>query len=321
MSKLGWIKFGFEEMKFLKSFKDFEILYDKKLPFLIPRLTSSRMADAVPPSLQLEPTNYCNLNCICCPRERMGREKGFMDFGLFRKVIDDASRIGVKRVHLYLHGEPMLHPRIVEMIGYIKSKGLGFNMATNGMFLDKGKTEAILRSGVNSADYIMFSMLGYSKEVHEKIMRYVNHERVIKNLTDLLQLRRKLKINGPVVEAVFYRMPENEGEDGQFIKKWSGVADHVKAVGKISRSFADFKMRETSALRNKTCSLLWERMTVCWNGDTVLCALDVDGHHVLGNLEGESISDIWSCEALLTIKKLHRQNNFKGLRLCSSCDE
>ena len=83
-----------------------------------------------------------------------------MDFELFQRIIDEAARVGVKRVHLYLHGEPLLHPQIVDMISYIKSRNLVVHLTTNGMLLDKEKAEAILRSGVNGADHFRISVLG-----------------------------------------------------------------------------------------------------------------------------------------------------------------
>ena len=44
-------------------------------------------------SLIIEPTNTCNLRCtFCFVTEGMTRKEGFMDFGLFKKVIDDCPR-------------------------------------------------------------------------------------------------------------------------------------------------------------------------------------------------------------------------------------
>ena len=197
--KLRWLRYGLEEIKFIRSFNDLRN-FTQKLLHLKSRLSGNPVRDTnVPLSLQIEPTNHCNINCICCPRERMERATGYMDFGLFRKIIDDASEIGVKRVHLYLHGEPLLHPRIVNMIGYIKSGGLRITIATNGMLMNKEKIEGILHSGVNSGDHFMFSILGYSKVVHEGIMRGVNHEKVKKNLLYCLEMRKLYKLNGPII--------------------------------------------------------------------------------------------------------------------------
>jgi radical SAM protein with 4Fe4S-binding SPASM domain len=228
----------------------------------------------------------------------------------------------VKRVHLYLHGEPMLHPQIVEMVGHIKSKGLAVHLTTNGMPLNKEKMKAILQSGVNSADRFIFSILGYSKDVHERIMKGVNHDRVIKNVYDFIELRRKHKMNGPVIETVFYTMPENEREIDQFFNYWHGVADHVTVVDSVSKQFSEFRTGGYSSIpvRKRTCINLWERMTIFWNGNVTTCIADVDGICRLGSLKEKSITEIWNCEKLLSIKKLHKEKSFQDLPLCSRCD-
>ncbi len=323
MPSIGsWIRFGLEEIKFLKSFKDLRIFYEQKLPFLVPRVARNGLREArVPLSLQLEPTNHCNLDCICCSRKTMKRRKGYMDFSLFQKIIDDAALIGVRRIHLYLHGESLLHPQIVRMISYIKSKGMGITLATNGMLLDREKTEAILQSGVNSADYIQFSILGHSKAVHERIMKGVNHEGVLESLFGFLRVRKRIKANGPIIETVFYRMPENQEEESAFVNNWSGIVDHVHPVGEISKQFASSKGNANSTpVRTKTCHNLWERMTVFWNGDVTRCIADLDGNYRVGSLKEKSITQIWNCDELSAIRRLHKKKQFTNLALCSNCD-
>jgi radical SAM protein with 4Fe4S-binding SPASM domain len=320
--KLKWIRYGLEELKIIKSFNDLKILYNQKLPFFISRFSGSPVNNYdVPPSLQIEPTNHCNLDCISCSRDRIKRVKGYMDFDLFKKIINEASEIGVRRIHMYLHGEPMLHPKIIEMIKYVKARDLGITMATNGMLFDRGRIESILQAGVNSGDYFTFSMLGYSKEVHEAVMRKVNHDKVIRNLIAFLETRKSFGMSGPVIETVFYRMPENEHEEKEFIKTWRGIVDHVHPVGEISKQFAKFKTVEGNLpRREKTCKNLWERMTVYWNGDITTCIADLEGNEVFGNLNEVSIKDAWNHHKLLKFKSMHRDGRFQELYLCSNCD-
>lgn len=320
-SKDSSLRYGLEELRFLRSFKDARILVDK-VAYLVPRTTGALGLFAkVPPSLQIEPTNYCNVNCACCPTSRSARRKGQMDFDLFRQIIDDASQIGVKRIRLFLHGEPMLHPRAVEMMSYIKSKGLAFHLTTNGMAFDKDRIEAVLHSGVTCGDHITFSMLGYSRAVYESIMRGARLDRVSENVFCFLEMRKRLKVNGPVIETVFYRMPENEHEEAEYVRYWRGRVDHARLGGGISESFSEYKKkRHANALRSRTCSNLWERMTVFWNGDVTLCCQDVDGDWVLGNLGQDSIERIWSGEQLLSIRRLHEQGQFARIPFCAECD-
>lgn len=244
-----------------------------------------------------------------------------MDFNLFTRIIDDASKIGVRRVHLYLHGEPMLHPRIIDMIAYTKFRGLGITMATNGMLFDEERIKMILKSGVNSSDYITFSILGYSKEVHESVMRGVDHYKVIENLSNFLKLRKEYKLNGPIIETVFYKMPENEHEAHEFSRHWQGIVDHVHPVGEISKQFANYEVDGAAIpVRNNTCNNLWERMTVFWNGDVSTCIADLNGELIFGNLENKKITELWNCDELLRIRSMHKRKEFSKLKLCAKCD-
>lgn len=316
------IKYAVEELKFVKKLEDLKIIYNQKMPFFISKIIHNPLASLdVPLTLQIEPTNLCNLNCICCSRNKMKREKGFMDFGLFKSLIDNASDIGVKRIQLYLHGEPFLHLDIVEMIHYIKLKKIGVTIATNGMLLDSNLSEGILNAGVNSSDYLTFSVLGVSREVHEKIMRGVDHNKVIENILYLLELRKNLKVNGPIIETIFYKMPENKMEENQFKKNWNGVVDHVRVVGKISEQFASYQTGSNPIpLRNKICRNLWERMTIYWNGLVTICIADLDGVEVYGDVKKNKIADVWKIEKLLKIKALHKEKKYEDLKICSQCD-
>ena len=244
-----------------------------------------------------------------------------MDIDLFRKIIDDASAMGVRLVFLYLHGEPTLHAQIVEMIRYMKSKKVAVHLTTNGILLNKEKIKRILESGVNSADYITFSIMGSSKEVHEGIVKRGKYDKTVENIHIFLNLRRKLRMNGPIIETIFYTMPENKHEEEEYVKTWKGVVDHVRQGGDISESFAEYKRDErTLPLRTRTCRNLWQKMTIFWNGDVTMCCEDVDGDWILGNLNEQSISEIWNRGRMLTIKRVHKHKRFEKIPLCSICD-
>jgi radical SAM protein with 4Fe4S-binding SPASM domain len=219
---------------------------------------------------------------------------------------------------LFLFGEPLLHPEIVKMIQYIKSKGMPFHLTTNGALCDDKMGEAILRSGVTSADYLTFSILGFSKEVHENIMRGVNHELVLENVKNFIKNRKRLGINGPVVETVFYSIPENEHELKPFLEYWSKIVDHAIDGGKAIEAFIDQKSCKKA--RTQTCPQLWERMAIHWNGDVAICGEDVNGEEIVGNLRDQSIRDVWSGDKLIQIKKIHKNGEFKRIAMCEFCD-
>ncbi|MFW6149154.1 MAG: SPASM domain-containing protein [Atribacterota bacterium] len=318
--KNKWTRHGHNLLDSLRSIKNLRIFYVNL--FTIFTRAGVTFYTRLPPTLQIEPTNFCNLNCHYCPTQKQSsRKKGYMKFDLFQKIVNEASEIGVAKVDLYLHGESLLHPQFVEMLRYIKSKNLSVNIDTNGMLFTSKKIKDILHSGLDRTDSFTFSLYGYSKQVNERLMDGVNHEKVIKNIHDFLKLRKKYEMCGPVIRTIFYTVPENKDEKEKFVEYWREIVDIV-IVSRISKSFSEYKGEKiTTPLRKKNCWILWNRMTIFWNGDVTFCGCDVDGDYVLGNLKEQSIKEIWNSKKLLAIKKIHKKKQFQKIPLCARCDE
>jgi len=244
-----------------------------------------------------------------------------MSLSLFQRLIDDAAGSGISRVHLYLHGEPFLHPRILDMIAAIKRAGLGFNLVTNGQLLDSGISERLLKCGPDISDYVVISVLGSTKAVHEQTMRGICHERVLRNAADLMALRRKMNLNGPVVQSIFYTLPENHHEAPLYLKQWKKLVDHAYCIGGMSQSFAAMGQSDgVLPLRRATCRNLWQRLTIYWNGDATICCEDIDGTCVFGNANTQCIGQLWTSPTLCGIKTAHSEKRFQDVELCARCD-
>ena len=67
--------------------------------------------------LYVEPTNRCNLDCRTCMRHGWEESLGFMEFGLFEKIMADL-RSFPERPDIFFggFGEPLGHPRIADMV-------------------------------------------------------------------------------------------------------------------------------------------------------------------------------------------------------------
>jgi len=316
------LRYAFEELKFLKSFKDLQIFADKiayKLPTLGKGLPS-RKVTAVPMSIQIEPTNGCNLRCTTCPNSRATFVRGNMDLDLFKKIVDDAATIGVRRVHLFLRGEPMLHPRIFDMIAYIKSKGLSLHLTTNGSRLTPDMGAELLGAGVNSADQLTVSILGHSKERHEATMPGINHDEVISNILGLMALRKKLNVNGPVIETILNAPPENQHESEEFKSFWTGKVDHAR-LGDYSVEFDKYGTDEVqSVVRTTPCTGIYDRLNVFWDGQVPQCNGDIFGEIILGNMQDNSITELWHCERLQEVRRVHQEWKLEDEPMCLHCD-
>jgi hypothetical protein len=74
------------------------------------------------------PTFRCNLSCPYCMSAPQARQEA--DFTTVRKVIDWASRAGVRRLRLY-GGEPSLYPEFAGLLSEAREAGLRVYMASN----------------------------------------------------------------------------------------------------------------------------------------------------------------------------------------------
>lgn len=80
----------------------------------------------------IEITNVCNLNCSFCPKTK--RTQSFMDVKFFKKVASQVKEY-TNQVYLHVMGEPLLHPKIKEMMGICEEFNLQVNLTTNGTLL------------------------------------------------------------------------------------------------------------------------------------------------------------------------------------------
>ncbi len=105
----------------------------------MPERRSLAMYQAPPPrSVRISLTDRCDLACVYC---RPSRSDGYLEDRLddagWRTMLEALARSGVRRVRI-TGGEPLLHPRVVDMVAFVTS--LGFDdvaLTTNGTRLER----------------------------------------------------------------------------------------------------------------------------------------------------------------------------------------
>ncbi len=77
-------------------------------------------------------SNTCNINCQICETQVSKATKGNMDFALVQSVIDQWKTRGIASIVLHHVNEPLLHPRIFDILLYLEDAGLSATISTNG---------------------------------------------------------------------------------------------------------------------------------------------------------------------------------------------
>src|SRR5262245_58625779 len=76
-----------------------------------------------PIEITLESTAKCNLYCPMCPRHIYTFDNENMDLALYKKIVQDCKDY-VEFIWPYGIGEPMIHPKIFEMISITRDAGI-----------------------------------------------------------------------------------------------------------------------------------------------------------------------------------------------------
>ncbi len=112
-------------------------------------------------------TEGCNLRCRHCwiaPSYQTGKNQyRALEPDLFRHIVKQAKALGLTGVKLS-GGEPLMHPRIGEILEYIRSEKLGLTVETNGTFCTASLARDLVRCGVR---HVSVSLDGADAETHE----------------------------------------------------------------------------------------------------------------------------------------------------------
>jgi radical SAM protein with 4Fe4S-binding SPASM domain len=275
-----------------------------------------------PERLGIEITNHCNLDCVMCPRGIMQREVGYMNGELFRRIIDEAAAIGVKKITLHGLGEPLLHSELFDFIKYSKDAGILFVLfSTNCSFLDEEKAYKIFSSGL---DEIVLSLDGVNAETYAAVRRKGDFKKVVKNITRFLEIRRELKSTNPRVTLQMIKLYETLDEIEEYRALWEDKVDNLNIknfdtfAGQINNGpVIEYNQKHPARL----CKTFVRNMLILQDGRVPLCTRDTNGAKIMGNLEKDTIKNIWNNSIFNTVRCKQKAGEYSSLPLCKGCPE
>jgi radical SAM protein with 4Fe4S-binding SPASM domain len=275
-----------------------------------------------PIRMWIEPTNTCNLKCTMCPQSFGEKfQRGFMEFDLFREIIDEAKDF-VYDVNLHHSGESLLHPQILEMIQYAKRAGLYTRLHTNATKLDEEKSSGILAAGL---DYLSFSFDGYDKETYESIRRGANFEQTLENIVNFLRLKKEQGKDRPftIFEVINFSEKTDDSVRQEAFKQNFVDLPLDKFVLKVAHNWGGSYGADGQPLHPEkycACTFPWYALVVFWNGNVSPCPQDFFNNLCLGNLNESSIREVWHGQPLVTLREKMKRKNYQDLHPCATCD-
>ncbi len=303
--------------------------------------------------IQIEITDICNLKCKFCaqanPEGPHNNKKGFMEFKVFKKIIDDLVKHNIifGTFEPFWLGESLMHPEFKKFFSYyLKHKekiSLGWQLDTNGIYLKKDLAEFIIKQNHNFPSRLNFSIDAVSENTYKKLRGSKEYNIVIKNIINLLKIRKNLDY--PEIAVQFIVTKDNVKEAHSFVDFWKRIQKDYKAGMAINLKQKDggnatenlqlfnkakkintespvpYKKFRLPEKRNtlQVCGAPFKTLIIDKDGNATVCCVDNNLDLKIGNVKEKSIYNLWINNPELNQFRL---NILKGIypKKCQTCD-
>ncbi|WP_168122624.1 radical SAM/SPASM domain-containing protein [Paenibacillus sp. HB172176] len=107
----------------------------------------------------IETTSICNLSCHFCPPTE--RAKGFLSVEDFAKTLDQVKP-HTDYIYFHVKGEPLLHPKLDELLDISHEKGFKVNITTNGTLIVKNREKLLGKPALRQMNFSLHSFDGHA---------------------------------------------------------------------------------------------------------------------------------------------------------------
>ncbi|MFC3770827.1 radical SAM/SPASM domain-containing protein [Paenibacillus sp. GCM10012303] len=253
----------------------------------------------------IEITSVCNLACSFCPQTE--RKANFIKPETFNRILDQI-RPHTKHIYLHVKGEPLLHPKLDELLDASHAKGFKVNITSNGTLLHKAAPKLLGKPALRQMNFSLHSFDGHEgSENREKylgtvfsfVREAVQHGVIISfrlwNLTQDNEINRQRNRNRETLEMLEkefnldYRIEEKVIPGGG-IK----IAPNVYLNQEYEFEWPSLSAPEDDG--KGFCHALRSQAAILVDGTVVPCCLDGEGVINLGNVNETPFSDIVESE-------------------------
>lgn len=249
------------------------------LPYSLSRIKNSFN------EIEVETISFCNRKCSYCPNVSLDRFNSdgsvLMDDNLLEEIFNQLKDIKFKGIFSpHMYGEPLLDPRIVNIIEKINKLGAKSKIVTNGDYLTINLLDKLLNAGL-------------------KILYISKHSPKLssaaRNSIEYLKSKSNLNLEFKVLD--FYT---DFNTDRKMVGNRGGNLDiETKKKPPIMCPYVLYPVIDV-------------------NGTLVLCCQDFNSDYQLGNVSERHISEIWDDPMNVSIRRNVFLGKF-DLSICKQC--
>lgn len=290
-----------------------------------------RLHAEFPSQIIVDVTEVCNLACIHCPHPSFKNSElykaRYQDADLNRKLVDEVRVAGAGHTQYIRYtgeGEPLIHPRLFEMLEYAVAKsGVTISLTTNGTLLTAKRINQLLATGVQIVD---ISLDAYTPETYAKIRVNGNLDVTRSNVLNLLAAINATGSKTKVVVS-YVEQPLNVSETGAFEAYWkSQGANYVvvrrlhSAAGAVDAA-AILIRDEIGSQPRRACLYPWERIILNPRGELIFCPQDWVHGSVIADYRETTIEAVWRGDFYRKLRDAHLKGEYSCHGFCEKCPD
>ncbi|GAA0352739.1 radical SAM/SPASM domain-containing protein [Bacillus horti] len=250
----------------------------------------------------VEITSVCNLACSFCPPTQ--RAAGFIKVEDFEKRLDEIKPF-TDYIYFHLKGEPLMHPKLDQLLDLSAEKGFKVNLTTNGTLLNKAKHRLVNKPALRQMNISLHSFDGHPGSTDKE--QYVTDVlSFLKEMNATSQVIFSLRLWNLTQDNMTNKERQRNRELLSMIEREFGLDYHIEeqvipgsGLKLAERVYLnqDYEfnwpdLKEEEDLSRGFCHGLRNQAGILVDGTVVPCCLDGEGVINLGNLNEQPFAEI-----------------------------
>ena len=227
---------------------------------------------------------------------------------------------GTKAIKLNYINEPLIRNDLIKFIDFAKEIGvLDIYFSTNGLLLNEEISERLIKSGLTR---IQISIDATTKETYDKIRPGGDYNKIIKNVLNFIEMKKKLNSNLPLVRANFVKTEFNHKELNDFLYFWKdkvdmiGIQEFVKPT-KVEKNITGKREKREKKFK---CSFPFKQLVINNEKKILPCCTFWGEELELQELnKPEDLITAWNSKKMNFLRDKHLKGEYHQIPQCSKC--
>ena len=270
--------------------------------------------------IRIETSSMCNYKCKMCPHSNgFKRNSLLMDFNMYKHIIDKVYNEVSFITELTLSGigEPFINKDIIKQIKYGKDLGYNIHLLSNGSLL----TEEIIRKICDfNIKSFRISFHTNNENDYNDITGTIGHYyKVLENINLISKYKKDTNL---IITSDFVEY--NEDKDTQKVEQLKKMFNNVDLleIWKV-HNWVSWGNYRTKKQIKSTCGRPFRGpIQVQADGSVIICGFDVNGELEIGNLNNQTLEEIYSSKKFMNIYNIHKEGKiYESNLICKHCDQ